>query len=157
MRDNTSHGNRNKPQDGQRDKPPRRPSDVLPNPEILEAYNYIVDGSAKIILTMFEKEQTHRHEWEMNAIKTYRFSTILGQILGFLIAVSVFVSATIIGIFGDSSIAAFIWVFGMAIVVMAGLVWAYAKSMGQRPLFARPAMRAHFRPEKETDSETKDS
>ena len=133
----------------------RKSGDVLPNPETLEAYNYIVDGSAKMILSMFEKEQAHRHTWEMNAIKTYRFSTILGQVLGFFIAVSVFVSATVIGIFGDSTIAAFIWVFGMAIVVMAALVWAYAKNMGQRPLFARPAMRSHFRAEKEGDSEAK--
>lgn len=136
-----------------RDRGARKPGDVLPNPETLEAYDYIVEGSAKMILSMFEKEQVHRHEWEMNAIKTYRFSTILGQLLGFLIAVSVFVSATVIGIYGDSTIAAFIWVFGMAIVVMAALVWAYAKSMGQRPLFARPAMRSHFRAEKEEASE----
>jgi hypothetical protein len=37
----------------------------------------------------------------------------------------------------------------MSIIVMAGLVWAYAKSMGQRPLFARPTMRTHFRPQKD--------
>ena len=49
---------------------------------------------------------------------------------------------------GITTIAAFIWVFGMAIIVMAGLVWSYAKSMGQRPLFARPTMRTHFRPQK---------
>lgn len=138
-----------------RDAKSRKPGDVLPNPETLEAYDYIVEGSAKMILNMFEKEQAHRHDWEMNAIKTYRFSTILGQILGFCIAVSVFVSATVIGIYGDSTIAAFIWVFGMAIVVMAALVWAYAKSMGQRPLFARPAMRSHFRAEKEPEGESK--
>ncbi len=153
MRDHNDYSGRSSSRDSGRDKQPRRPTDVLPNPEILEAYNYIVDGSAKTILSMFEREQNHRHAWEMNAIRTYRFSTILGQVLGFLIAVSVFVSATIIGIYGDSTIAAFIWVFGMAIVVMAGLVWAYAKSMGQRPLFARPTMRTHFRPEKDSDKD----
>lgn len=134
---------------------PRRNSEMLPNPEVLEAYDYIVEGSAKMILGMFEREQQHRHTWENSAIKVYSYSTVLGQLLGFFVAVSVFVSATIIGMYGDSTIAAFIWVFGMAIVVMAGLVWAYAKSMGQRPLFARPSMRSHFRPEKDRDSEGK--
>ncbi len=136
-------------QPGQRERIQNRTVELLPHPEVLESYNYVVEGSAKMILTMFEIEQKHRHEWESQALSVHRFTTILGQILGFLIAVSIFVSATIIGIYGNTTIAAFIWVFGMAIVSMAGLVWAYAKSMGQRPLFARPTMRTHFRPEKE--------
>jgi len=136
-------------QQGQRDRVQNRTVEILPHPEVLESYNYVVDGSAKMILTMFEIEQKHRHEWENQAIRIHNTSTILGQVLGFFIAVAVFISATIIGIYGNTAIAAFIWVFGMAIIVMAGLVWAYAKSMGQRPLFARPTMRTHFRPQKE--------
>ncbi len=136
-------------QQGNRDRIQNRTVEILPHPEVLESYNYVVDGSAKMILTMFEIEQKHRHEWENQAIRIHSFSTILGQLLGFLIAVAVFISATIIGIYGNTTMAAFIWVFGMAIVVMAGLVWAYAKSMGQRPLFGRPTMRTHFRPQKE--------
>ena len=126
-----------------------RTVEILPHPEVLESYNYVVDGSAQMIMTMFEIEQKHRHEWESQAIKIHSTSTILGQVLGFFIAISVFVSAAVIGVYGNTMIAASIWVFGMSIVVMAGLVWAYAKSMGQRPLFARPTMRTHFRPEKE--------
>ncbi len=132
-----------------KERPAPRTVDFLPHPEILESYNYIVDGSAKMILSMFEMEQRHRHEWEKASLKIYSVSSIIGQVLGFFIAVSVFVSATFIGVYGDTTIAALIWVFGMAIVVMAGLVWAYAKSMGQRPLFARPSMRSHFRPVKD--------
>jgi len=136
-------------QNGQRERVVNRTVEILPHPEVLESYNYVVDGSARMILTMFELEQKHRHEWEMQAIRVHRSSTILGQILGFLIALSVFISATVIGMYGHTTIAATIWVFGMSIVVMAGLVWAYAKSMGQRPLFARPTMRTHFRPQKD--------
>lgn len=143
-------------QEGKRERLQNRTVEVLPHPEVLESYNYVVDGSAKMILNMFEIEQKHRHEWEMQAIRVHSYSTIVGQILGFLIAVAVFVSATIIGIFGNTTIAAFIWVFGMAIIVMAGLVWAYAKSMGQRPLFARPTMRTHFRPQKERQEQTEE-
>jgi uncharacterized membrane protein len=135
----------------ERDRVQNRTVEILPHPEVLESYNYVVEGSAKKILAMFELEQKHRHEWEFQALKIHSYSTILGQILGFLIATAVFVSATFIGIYGDANIAAFIWVFGMAIVVMAGLVWAYAKSMGQRPLFGRPTMRQHFRPQKDRE------
>lgn len=134
-----------------RDRVQNRTVEILPHPEVLESYNYVVDGSAKMILTMFEMEQKHRHQWENQALRIHSFSTILGQALGCLIALAVFISATVIGIYGNSTIAASIWVFGMAVVVMAGLVWAYAKSMGQRPLFARPTMRTHFRPQKDKE------
>ena len=136
---------------GNRERMQNRTVEILPHPEVLESYNYVVDGSAKMILTMFEMEQKHRHEWEKQALRVHGTSSLVGQILGFFIAVAVFVSATVIGMYGNSTIAATIWVFGMAIIVMAGLVWAYAKSMGQRPLFARPTMRTHFRPQKDKD------
>ena len=134
---------------GKRDRLQNRTVEILPHPEVLESYNYVVDGSAKMILTMFEIEQKHRHEWETQALRIHSYSTILGQVLGFLIAISVFVSASVIGMYGNTTVAAFVWIFGLSIVVMAGLVWAYAKSMGQRPIFGRPTMRTHFRPHKE--------
>lgn len=102
---------------------------------------------------MFEREQMHRHQWEHRALKVHQFSTLLGQGLGFLIAVAIFASATIIGMSGNATAAAMIWVFGMGIVTMAAVVWWYAKSLGQRPLFARPAMRTNFRPEKPVQGE----
>ena len=126
----------------------RRNPEGLPSPEILEAYDTVMKGSAERIVGMFEREQSHRHAWEVRALKVHQISTILGQLLGFLIAAAIFVSASIIGMHGNASIAAFIWVFGMAIVTMAAVVWWYAKSLGQRPLFARPAMRQSFRSEK---------
>jgi uncharacterized membrane protein len=131
----------------------RRSPDGLPSPEILEAYDTVLAGSATRIIEMFEREQAHRHQWEHRALRTHQFSTVLGQLLGFMIAVAIFASATLIGISGNSTAAAMIWVFGMAIVTMAAVVWWYAKSLGQRPLFARPAMRTNFRPEKSPQGE----
>lgn len=131
---------------------PPKPVEMLPDPTVLESYDYVVEGAAEQILRMFEAEQRHRHEWEKNALKAYSVSSVLGQVLGFVIAISVFGSAAIIGLYGDSAIAAFVWVFGMSIIMMSGLVWTYAKSMGQRPLFGRPTFRRHFRAEKEEDS-----
>ena len=130
----------------------RKISDIMPSPELLEAYDYVVEGSAQQIMDMFTREQQHRHEWEKNALKTHYVSTLLGQLLGFLICVSVFVSASVIGVYGDKTIAAVIWVFGLAIIVMSGLVWMYAKTLGQRPLFGKPQMRTHFRPVKEKET-----
>lgn len=132
-----------------REKVQNRTVEILPHPDVLESYNYVVEGSAKLIINMFEVEQRHRHEWERQALRIHSYSTIIGQVLGFLIAISVFVSASVIGIYGNTTVAAFIWIFGLSIVVMAGLVWSYAKSMGQRPIFSRPTMRTHFRPIKD--------
>ena len=139
-----NHSNRN----AQKSRIP----EALPHPEILEGYDYVVEGSAERILAMFEQEQKHRHHWERSTLRIHQVSTLLGQLLGFGIAVAVFASATIIGLYGNGTAAAFIWVFGMAVVVMAGLVWTYAKSMGQRPLFSRPTMRTHFHPQKDKDA-----
>lgn len=140
MRDNEKRGERRAPEG-------------LPSPHLLEAYDTVMPGSATRIIEMFEREQAHRHHWEYRALRTHQISTLLGQALGFLIAVAIFGSATVIGIHGNSTAAAMIWVFGMAIVTMAAVVWWYAKSLGQRPLFARPAMRTNFRPEKNTPGE----
>jgi len=126
----------------------RRSPEGLPSPETLEAYDTVMQGSAERIVGMFEREQIHRHEWEKRALRVHHYSTLLGQLLGFLIGISIFISASIIGMHGNPTTAAFVWVFGMAIVTMAAIVWWYAKSMGQRPLFARPAMRTSFRPDK---------
>ena len=131
----------------------RKSPEGLPSPEILEAYDTVLAGSATRIIEMFEREQQHRHQWEHRALRIHQFSTVLGQLLGFLIAAAIFGSATMIGISGNSTAAAMIWVFGMAIVTMAAVVWWYAKSLGQRPLFARPAMRTNFRPEKSPEGE----
>lgn len=134
-------------------KPQRKAPEGLPSPEILEAYDTVLKGSATRIIDMFEREQKHRHLWEDRALKVHQVSTVLGQLLGFGIGIAIFISAAVIGMNGNPSIAAFVWVFGLAIVTMATIVWWYAKSLGQRPLFSRPAMRTNFRPEKETPVE----
>lgn len=146
-----SNGGNRRP--NRQDSGPRKTIEILPSPEVLESYNYVVEGSAARILEMFEREQMHRHAWEKRALRIHTVSTILGQILGFIIALAIFISASLIGVYGDKTLSATIWVFGMSLVVMAALVWAYAKTLGQRPLFGRPAMRTHFRPQKDKAEE----
>jgi len=129
---------------GQRgaDRVVNRVVEILPHPEVLESYNYVVEGSADVIIDMFEREQKHRHEWEMQSLRFHNFATVLGQILGFFVAVAAFASATMIGVYGSATIATFIWVFAMAMVVMAGLIWAYARNMGQRVLLDNSKIQA---------------
>ncbi len=130
------------------DRHTARAPEGLPPADMLRAYDSVMPGSAARIIEMFEREQQHRHQWELRALKIHQLSTVFGQLLGFLIAVAIFISATVIGIKGNPTTAAFVWVFGMAIVTMAAIVWWYAKSLGQRPLFGRPQLRQSFRPEK---------
>lgn len=142
----------NTPRNNQGNKPRRAP-EGMPAPDMLEGYDNVLPGSAARIIDMFEREQQHRHRWEERALRVHQVSTWLGQFFGFLIAIAIFASAAVIGIHGDATAAAFIWVFGLAIVTMAAVIWWYAKSLGQRPLFGRPAMRTNFRPEKNTPAE----
>ena len=124
-----------------RERSANRTVEILPHPDVLESYNYVVDGSADMILSMFDFEQQHRHEMEMQALRIHGFATILGQILGFFVAIAAFASATMLGIYGSETIAAIIWVFAAALVVMAGLVWGYAKNLGQKSFSDRAAIR----------------
>ena len=124
-----------------RDRTQNRTVEILPHPDVLESYNYVVDGSADMILSMFDFEQQHRHEMEMQALRIHGFATILGQILGFFVAIAAFASATMLGIYGSETIAAIIWVFAAALIVVAGLVWAYAKNLGQNALIDRAIIR----------------
>ena len=81
-------------------------SGPLPPPEIIEAYERILPGSANRILTMAEKNQDHRIEMELKKIvldgdetKKLISSGIQrvprGQWFGFIITIAFLVAATI--------------------------------------------------------------
>ena len=110
-----------------------RTVEILPHPDVLESYNYVVEGSAEMILAMFDYEQQHRHEMEMQSLRLHSFATTLGQILGFFVAMAAFASATLMGIYGSQTLAAVIWGLAAVVVVMTGLSWSYMRSVGQNP------------------------
>ena len=56
-------------------------------------------GSAARMVAMFEREQAHRHQWEQRALKVHQISTILGQLLGFFVAVAGFFAAAFATVF----------------------------------------------------------
>lgn len=58
-------------------------SGPLPPPSMYAGYNEVLPGSAERILSMAEKEQEHRINWEDRALETTARETALGQWLGF--------------------------------------------------------------------------
>src|SRR5215469_6508990 len=54
-------------------------SGPLPPPSYLRDYETVVTGAASRIIAMAENEQTHRHRWEMSALR----STTIGLWFGF--------------------------------------------------------------------------
>jgi uncharacterized membrane protein len=60
----------------------------IPAPHQLREYNAIVPGSADRILSMAEKEQANRHQWEQRHL-TFDFATNIFQLsLGFLLSLA---------------------------------------------------------------------
>lgn len=61
-------------------------SGPVPPPEVLEGYERIVPGSAKLIFDNFEAESTHRRKLESKASDRDTFRSIAGMIAGFVVA-----------------------------------------------------------------------
>ena len=63
-------------------------SGPLPHPQLLEKYNEVVPGSAKMIIEMAEKQAIHRQELEKNVINSDIKNSKSGLIFGFIIGIS---------------------------------------------------------------------
>jgi uncharacterized membrane protein len=68
-------------------------SGPLPHPKHLAEYDRVLPGAANRIIAMAEKEQEHRHQWEDRSLKFDFSYSILGIILGFLIALALLILA----------------------------------------------------------------
>jgi uncharacterized membrane protein len=60
-------------------------SGPLPHPAILKGYNDVVPGSADRIITQFEEQGRHRRKQESRVITHNLFSSTLGQVLAFVL------------------------------------------------------------------------
>ena len=63
----------------------QRFSGPLPHPAILKGYDEVVPGSANRIMTQFEEQGRHRRKQESRVISHRLFSSALGQILSFVV------------------------------------------------------------------------
>jgi uncharacterized membrane protein len=59
----------------------------LPPPSMYQQYEAVLEGSAERILSMAEKEQLHRIDWERKALGSASDETERGQWLGFLVVI----------------------------------------------------------------------
>lgn len=61
-------------------------SGPLPSPKILKAYDSAVNNGAERIMLRFESESSHRQNMEKTVVSRQLNHSLVGQILGFLIA-----------------------------------------------------------------------
>ncbi len=95
-------------------------SGPLPPPEILGAYNEILQNGAERIMKMAEHQSGHRIELEKHAIKEELKQSGRGQVFGFILAIIGMAIAfglaflghdTVAGIFGTTTIVGLVTIF----------------------------------------------
>lgn len=94
----------------------------LPDPEVLENYNYVIEGSGERILAMIEAEQKHRHEWENRALRTHAASQVMGIVAALIVMVGVVMCTTFLAATGKEAAAIMVASIGFGVVGFALLV-----------------------------------
>ena len=94
----------------------------IPQPNHLEHYDKICPGAADRIISMAEKEQSHQHSVEKDAIAGEISERRLGQLLAFGIAFATIGVGAYTGINGAEITGSFIGVGGVT-----GLAWIFIK------------------------------
>ena len=93
-------------------------SGPIPSPEILIKFEDAIPGAANRIITMAEKEQTHRHYRENKEILIPLITERLGMIFAFLIVLAIFGCGTWL-IFIDRQVSGTI-LSGTSIITIVG-------------------------------------
>lgn len=96
----------------------------LPPPEILSAYNQIVEGGAERIFQKFEHQSEHRMELESFAVKEEIKQSGRGQIFGFIIAIFGLALAGLMAYLGHDN---FAMVLGGGTIVSLATVFVVGK------------------------------
>lgn len=102
-----------------RNKPVEKAADFLPHPETLEAYNYVIEGSAERIIKMIEREQAHRHNLEAKAISVQQSGFYFGQFLAAVVSICVVGLVAVLAMQNKDELAAFFGVVGLACMTVA--------------------------------------
>lgn len=66
----------------------------LPDASELQKYEKVQKGFAERIMRMAEKEQNHRHKMNLYPIKRSQLTKNIGQLLGFILAMSLIIAGT---------------------------------------------------------------
>ena len=108
-------------------------NNILPAPGILESYEEISPGSVKLILEMAKSEQDHRHNWENRYLRAMAYTSRVGQLLGFALAIILVYTCMMLAYSDKEGVAAFIAFSGFAFLMMAALSSAKSRKHVVRP------------------------
>lgn len=114
-------------------------SGPLPPPSMYEQYEVVLEGSADRILSMAEKEQQHRIDWEGKALESASGETKRGQWLGFLVVIICLGSTVYLSAHGHEWVAAVI--AGSCAVGLVGRFLQGRSSGGTSPPSGLPAVK----------------
>lgn len=112
-------------------------SGPLPPPSMYEQYEAVLGGSAERILSMAEKEQQHRIDWEGKALESASGETKRGQWLGFLVVIICLGSTVFLSARGHEWVAAVI-----AGSCAVGLVGRFLQGRSSRSVSSRSGLPA---------------
>lgn len=101
-------------------------SGPVPPPEIIERYEKIYPGAAKIIFEEWDGQVKHRQGIEKSVIKTDNIKSLLGVIFGFIVVVAVIIAGVYTALRGFS-----IFGGGLSLIGLAMLVTAFITSRKQ--------------------------
>ena len=99
-------------------------SGPLPHPDIMKGYDELVPGAAERILSMTEKEQSHRHELETRMVESEIKDGKRGMVFAFILSFSAIIAAIVIAIVSPSAYG----VFAGAILGASGF-WGVTRAM----------------------------
>ncbi len=88
-----------------------------PSPEKLAEYDKVCKGSAHKIMELLERDQKHRHQLDVENIKSKTRAHILEAALAFILSVVVIAATLALTYFGYNSIAIITIIFGMLAVM----------------------------------------
>jgi uncharacterized membrane protein len=106
-------------------------SGPIPPPELLKGYNEVVSNGAERILSMAEKQSSHRMKIEDYAIKEELKQSRLGQLFGFALGLIGMILAAVLAIMGHEAIAG---IFGTTTIIGLVTVFVLGKKAQQQNL-----------------------
>ena len=113
--------------------PDYRQHNILPSPGILESYEEIAPGSVSKIVEMAKLEHEHRHAWENKYLKSMAYTTRVGQLLGFALAIILIYSAMALSLEKQDTLASVIVFSGFSFLMIAALASANSRKHINRP------------------------
>ncbi len=114
-------------------RPEQRNHNILPSPGVLESYEEIAPGSVNKILEMAKLEQEHRHAWENKYLKSMAYTTRVGQLLGFALAIILIYSAMALVADKNDTLASVVVFSGFSFLMIAALASANSRKHINRP------------------------